>query len=282
MTPFLNSGTGAAQRLPGWRLAMAAWATAAALHGTASAQAASSKEDDLDFNYVQLGAGWAFPSKAPLKVNLGRGVELAGETQFSGGGAYSLVLGRQFYRDRDDDGTVRAPRGSREDEQDETKPMRVELELWTAQLKRQRIQFGNFTTRPNDSVQPQVVFLNLALPIAESDERVQVGADEQPRERGNEPLWRWWLGAGVGYASMKYPNASFIEGCDCLRAAEGRGLAVQLKLMGERRVGQDTYLFGQVGQVWLPGVGLNGGGSGSTNYDRINITGLKVGIRYRF
>jgi hypothetical protein len=249
---------------------------------SAWAQSGSKTDDDLNFVYAQLGAGWALKSQASLTADLGRGVSVSGRTQYGAGPAFSGVLGWQFYRDRDEDGVTRAPKGSREDEQDEAKPVRVELELWTAQLKRQQIQLGTVRATPQDAVRPQVVFLNVALPIAQSDEHVTLDADEKPRERGNEPLWRWWLGAGIGYASLSYQSATGQTGCDCLRATDGKGLAWQLKLMGERRVREDTYAFGEIGHVWLPSITSKGASAGSAEHGRWGTTHVQVGLRWAF
>ena len=86
---------------------------------------------------------------------------------------------------------------------------------------------------------------------------------------------------GVGYANLSYPSASALSGCNCLREASGSGLAYQLKLQAERQVNENTYLFAQIGRVWLPGISTSQG-TQQTEYGRWGVNNLMVGVRWAF
>ena len=240
------------------------------------AQKEDGSKDEHDHNYLQVMGGFVGSSSASLNANLGNGVQVPGNVQYDAGSAFSVVFGRQFYRERERDESKRKPGQSSH----ELSPWRLELEWWNASAKRREITLAARTLNPGDRVRPKVLFLNVALPIAESDERVKIKDNEKPRELGDEPLWRWWLGAGVGLARTRYPGTTAVSGCDCLRATSDTGLAFQLKLIGERRVAQDIYLFGQLGAVRLPKTEVTT--VPGTSFGTRGVGQVLIGLRFAF
>lgn len=244
------------------------------------AAAADDKErDPREFNYMQLAGGVAMSSSANIAVGLGSIVQLPGQAQFDKGSLWSITLGRQFLRDEnEEDKQKRMQVGKPADPKEiERQPMRLELELMNLSVTRNTIAVAAEVLHPRDKLNPSAVFLNVAIPIGQSDE---LYTPEDPK-RLPEPLWRTWLGAGVGLANLSYPSASAISGCNCLREASGNGLAYQLKLQFERQVNENTYLFAQLGRVWLPPVGTTQGAQ-HTEYGRWGINNLMVGVRWAF
>lgn len=231
--------------------------------------------DPREFNYLQLAGGVALPSTASINVGLGNAVSLPGSASYDRGTLWGVTLGRQFLRQEDENNRV--AQTAQDEKPKEPQPMRVELEFWSASSTRNTISVAAQTVRPIDKVTPTAVMLNVALPIMESDEFYQ---PEDPK-RKPEPLWRTWLGAGLGFANVSYPSTNAISNCNCLREASGNGLAYQLKLQAERQVGENTYLFVQLGRVWLPGVSTIQG-TQHTEYGRWGINNLSVGLRWAF
>ena len=247
-----------------------------AINALGTAVAEEKERDPREFNYLQLSAGVGMSSSADVNVGLGSGVQLPGSASYSKATLGSIILGRQFLRDENEEAKQkRLQAGAPVDpKQDDRQPMRLELELFNALVTRDTINVATATLHPHDSVKPRAVLVNLAIPIGQSDERY---TSEDPK-RQTEPLWRIWAGAGLGYADVRYPSASAISGCNCLREASGNGLAFQLKLQAERQVGENTFLFAQVGRVWLPAVTTTQGAQ-QTEYGRWGINNLMVGVR---
>lgn len=258
---------------------MPALLTATALGSTATAWAQEDKKnrDEREFTYLQLAGGAAMSSSAGVNVGLGAGVKLPGQASYDSGSLWGVTLGYQFLREQEDKPQQAQDPKTQGEKKEEPKPMRVELELWNVAVTRHTIQLAAETVHPNDKIKPRAVMLNVAIPIAESEEKYQ---PEDPK-RKPEPLWRTWLGAGLGYAKLTYPSASAISGCNCLREASGSGLAYQVKLQAERQIGENTYLFAQLGRLWLPSVST-GFGIQNTEYGRWRINNLAIGVRFAF
>ena len=247
------------------------------LLSTAALAQDNKEADPREFNYLQLAGGLAMSSSANIKVGLGNGVLLPGQAQYDQGSLWGITLGGQFLREEDEQKKAQRAAAAGSDKPQEPEPMRVELEFWSASTTRNTIQLAAETVQPMDKIKPTAVFLNLAVPISESDELYK---PEDPK-RKPEPLWRTWLGAGVGFGSVSYLSASAISGCNCLREASGNGMAFQVKLQAERQVGENTYLFGQIGRVWLPAVTTTQGVQ-QTEYGRWGINNVMVGVRWAF
>ena len=246
--------------------------------GAWAADEAAKERDPREFTYLQLAGGAAMATSAPVNVGLGASVQLHGRASYDRGTLWGATLGYQFLREEDEqDKEKRLAAVSRGETPKEAQPMRAELEFWNASVTRNTIQVAAETVHPNDKVKPRALFLNVAIPIGESEEFFQ---PEDPK-RLPEPLWRTWLGAGVGPANLSYPSASALAGCNCLRQASGSGLAYQLKLQFERQVSENTYLFAQIGRVWLPGVSTTQG-TQATDYSRWGMNNLAVGVRWAF
>lgn len=244
------------------------------LLSTAALAQDKKESDPREFNYLQLAGGAALSSSASVNVGLGNAVLLPGNASYDRGTLWGITLGRQFLRQEDE---KKQPPPAEADKPKEPQPMRVELEFWSASTTRNTIRVAAETVHPMDKVTPTAVMLNLAVPVSESEE---LYTPEDPK-RKPEPLWRTWLGLGIGYANLSYPSASALSGCNCLRAASGNGLAYQLKLQAERQVAENTYLFGQIGRVWLPGITTTQGVQ-QTEYGRWGVNNLMVGVRWAF
>lgn len=223
------------------------------------------ERDPREFAYLQLAAGTGMSTSGDINIGLGSIVQVPGEARYSQGRLWGVTLGYQFLRGEDDKSKK------------EREPLRAELELWNAQVTRDAIAVAAETVFPRDKVKPRVLFANVAMPIGQSDELYR----SQDPKRPPEPLWRTWIGAGLGLADLSYPSASAISGCNCLRQASGSGLAFQVKLQAERQIGENSYVFAQVGRVWLPSVSTTQG-TQSTEYGQWGINNLAVGVRWAF
>lgn len=252
-------------------------ASMSGLLSTAAVAQDKKEADPREFNYLQLAGGLAMSSSANIKVGLGNGVLLPGQAQYDQGSLWGITLGRQFLREEDEQKKAQRAAATGSDKTQEPEPMRVELEFWSASTTRNTIHLAAQIVHPMDKIKPTAVFLNMAVPISQSDELYK---PEDP-QRKPEPLWRTWLGAGIGYGTVSYPSASAISGCNCLREASGNGLAYQLNLKAERQIGDNTYLIGQIGRVWLPSVSTTQGGL-KTAYERWGVNSLLVGLRWSF
>lgn len=241
--------------------ALTALLAACALGAGATEQ--KKERDSREFAYVQLAGGTAMSTSGDINIGLGSIVQVPGEARYSQGRLLGVTLGYQFLRGDSD--------------KKEREPLRAELELWNAAVTRDTIGVAAETIRPRDKVKPRVLFANVAIPIGQSEELFR---PEDPKLKP-EPQWRTWLGAGLGLADLSYPSASALSGCNCLRQASGSGLAFQLKLQAERQVGDNTYLFAQVGRVWLPSVSTTQGVQ-TTEYGRWGVNNLAVGVRWSF
>ena len=245
----------------------------------ASAAENDNERDPREFNYLQLSGGLALPSSSNIQVGLGSGVRLPGHIDYNRGSFWSATLGRQFLRNEDEQEKRKRQQTdaatATDSKVEERRPWRVELELWNANAVRNTIEIGASVLHPHEKVKPSVLFLNMAMPIFQSEE-LYVPED---LKRTPEPLWRTWLGAGVGYANLTYASSSHLSGCNCLREASANALAYQLKLQFERQVDENTYLFAQFGRAWLPSVSTVQGGQ-NTEYGRWSFNDLAIGIRW--
>ncbi len=235
----------------------------------AGATEARKERDPREYAYLQLAGGAGLSTSGDISVGLGSLVRLPGEASYSRGNLWGVTLGYQFLHEGEEKAQDRKT--------EEPRPLRVELELWSAAVTRNTVTVGAETVHPQDKVKPRVLFANVAMPIGQS-EALYRPADPK---RKPEPLWRTWLGAGLGLADQSYPSASAISGCSCLRQASGSGLAFQLKLQAERQVGENTHLFAQVGRVWLPSVSTSLGAQ-TTEYGKWGINNVAVGVRWAF
>ena len=236
------------------------------------------KRNEHDFTYMQFAIGRALQYTSPIHVNLGAGVKLLGQSSYDDGNVLGFTLGRQFLREEDDkEKQLRIDALKRGEKYELPKPKRVELEFWNATVNRHTVKLATLTAHPNDQIKPRVLFVNAAIPIAESEEQYQ---PEDPN-RKSEPLWRSWLGVGVGFANLSYPSASVISNCNCLRAASDTGLAFQIKLQVERQVDENTYLFGQIGRIWLPSV-TTVEAAQRTEYGQLRFNNISIGVRWIF
>jgi hypothetical protein len=204
--------------------------------------------------YLQGAVGAWAPQKQSLHVDLGGPVSLTGQVQYGSDLSGAIAFGRQSWTELKEGSPV---------------PVRLEVEGWQGTGKRRSVDLGVLHVQPDDKVRANALFLNGWLRVHRGDE---VDAQRQP-------LWNLWLGAGMGYASVKYPEASGISGCNCLRAASQNGAAWQLKLSLERQVSESTRLVAQLGQVYLPAVKTSGDLVPQTAYARLQGPTLSLGVR---
>lgn len=235
-----------------------AWGTA--LLGAVSAAWGQTSSPDEARWYVQGSAHQAGSTSAPVTLNMGSGVVLDGQQKLGTGTGASLALGRQF--------------ASGDDPQDHSL-WRIELEAWTAAMKRQAVLVSPLNLAPHDTVNGNALFLNAGWRLSESDERYGTSTT---------PLWRTWLMGGVGTASMRLqqpPDAP--AGCGCFGAATASGMAYQLKLQVERQISENGWmLFGQLAHVWLPSISTAAASVPQTRYGRFDMGTVSIGLRKLF
>lgn len=215
---------------------------------------AQTKEQRNPSWYLQGALGAWAPQKQSLHVDLGGPVSLDGQVQYGSGFSGALALGRQSWLERQEGSPI---------------PFRLEVEGWHGTGKRRSVELGVLQVRPDDSLQASALFLNGWLRVHRGEEM-----DAQ-----HQALWSLWLGAGTGYASVKYPEAAAMAGCNCLRAASQSGGASQLKLSLERQVSERTRWVMQLGQVFLPAAKTSGDLVPQTAYARLQGPTLSFGLR---
>jgi len=240
--------------------------------------------------YVQGLLGQAYSSDQGVSIRLGGPVVLNGVVTYGSGPALSVTLGKQWLgspkKDASDSSNKpeneRCPQAQHElseaepkrlsAKEDDCLPWRSEVEIWNGAAKRESITVGGLNVKPADTVRATVVFLNGAFRLLESDEL----------KANLLPTWRTWLAAGVGYARINNPSATVLSGCNCLAALNDSGLAVQLKLMVERQVSDNTLLVLQAGHIWLPKVHSSYEQFPQTQWQGRGINQLMVGLRHSF
>ena len=204
--------------------------------------------------YLQGAVGVWSPQKQSMHVDLGGPVSLTGQVQYGSDLSGALAFGRQSWMEFKEGSAV---------------PVRIEVEAWQSSGKRRSVDLGALHVQPDDKLRANALFLNGWLRVYRSEE---IDAQRQA-------LWNLWLGAGMGYASVKYPEAAGIAGCNCLRAASQNGGAWQLKLSLERQVSESTRLVAQWGQVYLPAVKTSGDLVPQTAYARLQGPTFSLGLR---
>ncbi len=182
-----------------------------------------------------------------IRVDLGTGVLQEGEIDYDGNFGGAVAVGYEnsiCYK--------------------KNKPiyLRVEAELFGGSIHRSGVDFGARHADLDDTVQLRALFFNGLLGLKDTRHT------------------RWWLGAGAGYASTRFPDASSATPCGCMKAVHNNGVAFQVKLQGERQISTSAALFLEAGYMRLPG--------GRTNiiptveYSDLNLTNISLGLRTYF
>ena len=248
-----------------------------------------SRETQENAWYVQGMIGRGASSDQALTVSLGGPVKLNGVATYGSGSVYGVAIGKQWLgspknkEDAQKQQSDKCPQANHllkegadpkriTDREEDCLPLRAEIEFWGANSQRQSIAIGALKVAPLDTVRVNAVFLNGAFRLAESEEL----------KENLLPTWRTWLGAGVGFANVSYPDVRALSGCNCFAALKDSGLAVQVKLMVERQLSEETQLVLQAGRVWLPSIQTPDAQIPLTQWQKRNITQLTIGLRHAF
>ncbi|PUE37957.1 hypothetical protein B9Z46_04570 [Limnohabitans sp. Hippo4] len=239
--------------------------------------------------YVQGMVGQGTSGNQALTVSLGGPVKLEGVANYGAGPVYGIAIGKQWLGSPKNNEAEQKQQSDKcpqvdhlmkegvepkriSEREDDCLPLRAEVEFWGAKAKRESISVGALKVTPLDTVRVNAVFLNGAFRLAESEEL----------QENLLPTWRTWLGAGIGYANMEYPDVRAISGCNCFAALSDSGLAVQLKLMIERQLSENTQLVFQAGRVWLPSIQSPDAQMPQTQWHKRNVNQLLIGLRHSF
>jgi hypothetical protein len=195
-------------------------------------------------------------TSTPVTLNMGGPVVLEGQQQLGEGPGISLSVGKQF---------------TSYEEGAATKAWRVEAQALTGSFKRTSASVSTLEFNPDDKVQANVLLLNVSWQLAKS---------EEVYGPGESPLWRTWLGVGLGVANVSVPKpAALVGGCSCFNAASGSGWAYQLKLSVERKISADNwFLQGQIARLGLSAVSTAGSNFPQTRYGAISTNVLSFGV----
>ncbi|NTU58972.1 MAG: hypothetical protein HGB00_08680 [Chlorobiaceae bacterium] len=181
-------------------------------------------------------------------IDFGNSVSVKGNSSYDGEQALNIAVGREFNLSND---SRRSPN------------MRVEVQYWDGSVHRKHVDLGVVSVNLNDRIDLRALFLNGFIRLAKGDNS------------------RLWFGPGIGYAWTSFPDASYATPCGCLKAADSAGLALQLKLQGERMVSEKTSIFGEVGYVNFQGADSDGGVP-SAHYGNLGMTTVGIGVITRF
>lgn len=179
-------------------------------------------------------------------------IKLTGHTAWDRGTVGSVALGRQI--------RLKGDLGS-----DDETMVRFEGEWLHARLERKGFHVAAVNANLSDVMHANAVFVNGLMQIARTDKT------------------RWWLGAGVGRAKVRLPDAvSTTYPCGCLGPASGTGAAYRIKIQGERLLSDKTALFGELGYVKLPSQHTTATSFPKTHYESKGFAHVSIGYRIRF
>jgi len=230
-------------------------ATLLALSVVQGASGASAENADAEGWYATAAAGALLsPKDRGTYVKLGGGavpIQLDGDIKYADGTALMLTVGRQFQHGEDTvDKTARR--------------WRVEAELWHGRANRDTVDIGILQEGLDDTVRASALFLNAQYRLAATTRT------------------RWWLGAGVGYARLRVPDASKVANCSCLGSADGAGQAGRIKLAVEYTLGPRVDAFLQLGYVALPDARTREIEGALTRHSALRSGEGAIGIRLRW
>ncbi len=94
------------------------------------------------------------------------------------------------------------------------------------------------------------------------------------------PNFNAFLGAGIGWGSVKLPALPPISGCNCFPAASDKGVTFQARVGAEYLMQGGHGLFLQYTALRLPGA--DSGGVPSVDYSRRTISAITAGYRKTF
>lgn len=195
-------------------------------------------------------------SSSPVTLNMGGPVVLVGQQELGTAPGVSLSIGKQWTRY--EDGAA-------------TKSWRIDAQALSASFTRNAASVSTLLVPPGDKVQANMLFLNGSWQLAKSEAEDGLGA---------APLWRAWLGVGLGVANVSVPKpAALVGGCSCFSAASGSGLAYQLRLSVERKIAADNwFLQAQLAHLGMPAVSTAAGSFPQTRYGAIGTSMLSFGV----
>ena len=89
-----------------------------------------------------------------------------------------------------------------------------------------------------------------------------------------------YVGAGIGWASVKLPGLPPLNGCNCFPAASEKDVAFQARVGAEYEFSLGHRLFLQYSALRLPSA--NSGGVPSVSYAHKNVSAITAGYRMNF
>lgn len=225
-----------------------------ALGWACSASWAHPADESGWYGTVAAGATLSTPDSGTqvLEGNNRVQIRLAGTTRWGHGQLGTLAVGRQF-------------RWGDNGEPDQGLPLRLELESVHLRLQRQSFHVAASNALIDDRLRADALFVNGLVRIGQTEHT------------------RWWLGAGIGHANVRLPNAiSPKNSCACLGPAKGTGLAYRAKLQAEYLLSDHSTVFAELGHVRLSSLNTTAATPPYTRYDRPSLTHLSAGYRQRF
>ncbi len=222
--------------------------SACSLATTVFAQPTKPAKIDTEFPYFR-GSGELVStgSFSGPKIDLGAGIMVNGETELKSGYGLGLALGRQWRSEND---------------KKEFVFHRAEIEFVTTSTPRKSVRILE-TKSVDDSLRSEALFANYLRRVHESKD------------------YRFWLGAGVGFARTKVPGGpTFSTGCDCPKGGSESGYAYQVKAVAHRQWDKNLLVQAHIAYRSLPG--FSSGGAPSTTYDRFYQGTVGIGFEYLF
>ncbi len=222
--------------------------------GLVSHAVGEERSRDPDYWYLTGSAGVLFSPKLGgtdlVLSKTQQAITIPGEFAIAGKQAFGFTLGRHFERDYDA-ATERKH------------PTRIELEYWGGDIQRDGFKAGVLDLPLDDTIEARAIFLNGAVQLWSGDSS------------------SFWLGAGIGDSSVKMPRVAD-SSCECLYAAEGRGIAYRLKLNYEHAIGDSSAWFVDLGHVWLPAAETSRAQPAYSGHGKLKTAELRLGLRIAF
>ena len=206
-------------------------------------------DTDRSVWYGSAGVGASFLNDQDVGIDIGLPSPIPGSISHSTGISGAVALGREL--------------GSKQD--DEYGRWRAEVEFFGLSAERDDFSAPSLQAGLSGRVEALGGFANVLYRFAGSD------------------VARWWIGGGPGLIRLRVPDDSAaIRGCSCLGPSRDNELTWQIKLVGERSLGDRLKVFAELAYKELPGGQSGGVRAASTRYDDFGLINLHVGLRRDF